>query len=83
MGEMDDYLTRKRDQLGLDRADQLVDIQAVLDSWYPGKTRAKSLNKGVLQIVTPSSVVASELRMRQVELVASLEGVQTLKLTIA
>jgi len=82
MGEMDDYLTRKRDQLGLDRADQLVDIQAVLDSWYPGKTRAKSLNKGVLQIVTPSSVMASELRMRQVELVAKLQDVSSIKIGI-
>ena len=82
MGEMDDYLTRKRDQLGLDRADQLFDIQAVLDSWYPGKTRAKSLNKGVLQIVTPSSVMASELRMRQVELVAKLQDVSSIKIGI-
>ena len=82
MADMDDYLARKRDQLGLDRADQLVEIQALLDTWYPNQTRAKSLNKGVLQIVTPSSVVASELRMRQVELVAAITGVNTLKIGI-
>ena len=82
MGDMDDYLARKRDQLGLNRVDQLVGIQAVLDSWYPGKVRAKSLNKSLLQLVTASSTVAGELRMRQVELLALLPEVEKLRVSI-
>jgi hypothetical protein len=82
MGDMDDYLARKRDQLGLDRGDQLSDIQEVLDTWYPGRVRAKSLNDGVLQIVTPSSAIAGELRLRQVELLGVLDRVESLRITI-
>jgi hypothetical protein len=40
MTDMDDYLARKRDQLGMGRADELTTIQAALDSWYPGQARA-------------------------------------------
>ena len=68
-----DYFERKRAELGLDRGNSLTQMQAVLDKWYPGQTRAKSLNHSVLQIVTPSSVIASELRMRQVELLAIVD----------
>jgi hypothetical protein len=82
MTDMDDYLARKRDQLGMGRADELTTIQAALDSWYPGQARAKSLNKGILQIVTPSSAVASELRMRQVELIIKLDQVDRIKIII-
>jgi len=68
-----DYFERKRAELGMDRGDSLTQMQAVLDRWYPGQTRAKSLNHSVLQIVTPSSVIASELRLRQVELLAIVD----------
>ena len=63
-----DYFERKRRELGLDRADDLVRIQAVLDEWYPGRARARQLHQGVLRLVTPTASVASELRMRQQEL---------------
>jgi hypothetical protein len=65
----DDYFARKRKQLGMDRADVLGAIQATLDSWYPGQVRARQLHRGVLQVVTPNASVASELRMRQLELI--------------
>ncbi len=64
----DDYFVRKRTQLGMDRGDVLGAIQGTLEAWYPGQARAKQLHMGVLRIVTPNSSVASELRMRQVEL---------------
>jgi hypothetical protein len=68
----EDYFLRKRAQLGMDRADVLEQIQAVLEEWYPGLVRAKQLHQGVLRLITPSASVAGELRMRQVELLASL-----------
>ena len=82
MGDMDTYLDRKRAELGLDRADQLSDIQRLLETWYPGQIRAKSLNKGVLQLVTPSSTIAGELRLRQVELLGQISYVEKLRVTI-
>jgi hypothetical protein len=63
-----DYFERKRRELGLDRADDLARVQSVLDEWYPGRARARRLHQGVLRVVTPTASVASELRMRQLEL---------------
>lgn len=63
-----DYFERKRRELGMGRADVLAAIQATLDLWYPQRARARQLHHGVLRIVTPSASVASELRMRQIEL---------------
>ncbi len=57
-----DYLKKRADELGLDRADKLAEIQAYLDEKYPGMCRAVSLNDGVLRIATSNSSVASELR---------------------
>ena len=68
-----EYFERKRAELGRDRGDVLSLVQAVLDSWYPGKLRARQLHQGVLRVVTPSSVVASELRMRQLELLEAVK----------
>jgi hypothetical protein len=65
-----DYFAKKRLELGLDRADDLERVQRILDSWYPGQAKAKRWHQGVLRVVTPSSSVASELRMRQIELLA-------------
>jgi len=63
-----DYFAKKRAELGMDREDQLARIQRVLDSWYLGQARAKRLHQGTLRVVTPNASVASELRMRQLEL---------------
>lgn len=63
------YFERKRGELGLDRADTLARVQRLVDSWYPGKVRARQWHRGVLRLVTSSAAVASELRMRQLELV--------------
>ncbi len=64
----EDYFAKKREQLGMDRADVLTQVQATLDEWYSGQARVKQLHQGTLRIITPNSAVASELRMRQIEL---------------
>lgn len=63
------HLAKKAKKLDLDRGHTLVRIQAILEDLYPNKTRAKSLNNGVLKVVTESSVVASELRLNQVSII--------------
>lgn len=68
MSDMSDYLQKKAAELGLDRADQLSDIQTKLNQMFPNQCRALSLNDGVLRITTPNASVASELRFRQAEL---------------
>lgn len=70
-----DYFARKRRELGMDRQDTLAQIQALVDGWYPGKVRVRQLHNGVLRIATSSAGVASELRMRQLELLAHIEAV--------
>jgi hypothetical protein len=67
----EEYFAKKREQLGLDRGDVLQVVQDWLETQYPGQVRAKSLHRGTLRIVTVSSAVASELRMRQMELLAA------------
>lgn len=68
-----DYFERKRRELGLDRADVLASVQMWLDQQYPQQARARSLHQGVLRLVTPNSSVASDLRMRQLELLAATD----------
>ncbi|HSX41107.1 MAG TPA: hypothetical protein VLF21_00510 [Candidatus Saccharimonadales bacterium] len=67
---MNDYLKKRAQQLNLGRADQLAEIQIQLDRWYPGQCRAASLNDGVLKITTPNASAASDLRMRQSEILS-------------
>lgn len=67
-----DYFARKRQELGMDRADDLARVQQALDAWYPGLARARQLHQGTLRVVTTSASVASELRMRQIELAGVL-----------
>ena len=62
------YKRRLADRLGLKRQDDLQRVQELLDGWYPGAVRVRQLNRGTLRIVTPAASVASELRMRQIEL---------------
>jgi hypothetical protein len=63
-----DYFAKKRAELGFDRVDQLAAVQAWCDTHYPGQVRVKQLHQGTLRLVTPSSTVANDLRMRQTEL---------------
>lgn len=80
-----DHFERKRSALGMEREDVLVALQALLNSWYPGQVRAKKLHQGILRLVTPSASVASELRMRQVELldaVAQLANERPIRIAI-
>lgn len=81
---MSDYIKKKSAQLGLERAGQLAKIQQYLDGLYPGQCRALSINEGVLRITTPNASVASELRMRQAEILRALSphGVKKLIFTI-
>lgn len=76
-----DYFAKKRQELGLDRADDLARVQGVLDEWYAGKTRARQWHQGTLRISTPSASVAAELRMRQVELLSAV-GLSEARLAI-
>jgi hypothetical protein len=69
-----DYLKKRADQLGLGRGEALAKIQKRLDELFAGQVRATSLNKGVLRLVTASAPVASELRIRQVELLRQFRG---------
>lgn len=62
-----DYFVQRRAELGMDRGNELVRIQKILDDWYPGMLRAKKLHQGVLSLVAFNAPVASEIRMRQVE----------------
>lgn len=66
--DMDAYFAKKRVELGMDRQDTLEQVQSVLDKWYPGQAKARKLHQGVLRLETASASVASELRMRQLEL---------------
>lgn len=68
MSDMSDYLSRKASELGLERGEQLEEIQGYLDERWPGLCRAASLNDGVLKITTANASLASELRMAQVTL---------------
>jgi hypothetical protein len=80
MDSIDDYLKKKASQLGLERGDQLGEIQAYLDEQYPGQCRAVSINDGVLKITTPNASVASELRLAQRRILSYLQrGNPTLK----
>ena len=69
MLDADDYFSTLRRKLGMEREDELVAIQKLLDTWYPSKARAKRIHEGKLYIITESSAVAGELRMRQIELI--------------
>ncbi len=72
MNDMKDYLKKRAADLDLGRGNQLTQIQAELDKLYPGQCRAVSFNQGVLKITTPNASLASELRMRQGELLLTL-----------
>lgn len=68
------YLAKKAEQLDLGRGEVLNNIQKLIDRNYPGQARAKSLHNGVLKITTSSAPLASELRLRQVELVKQAQN---------
>jgi hypothetical protein len=79
---MEEYFAKKRIELGLDREDALARIQSTVDAWYPGQVRVRQLHQGVLRLVTPNASVASELRMRQLEL-ASLHELEGVRMSIS
>ncbi len=77
-----DYFAQKRAELGMDRGEELVRIQAILDEWYPQMLRAKKLHQGVLSLVAFNAPVASEIRMRQVEFL-EMVGLEITRLQIS
>jgi hypothetical protein len=83
MNDLRDYLQKKAAELGLERGDQLAEIQVYLDELYPGQCRAASLNDGVLKITTPNASVASELRMGQTQLLVDLKHYEVLQLRLS
>lgn len=76
-----DYLKRRADQLGLDRADRLAEIQAWLDEHYAGMAKAVSLHEGVLTLKVTSSAAASELRFGAPIIKQQFMEITTVKLT--
>ena len=82
MGDLGDHLKRRAAELGLDRANQLAEIQKYLDERFGGQCRAASLNDGVLKITTQNASLASELRLRQIKLVERLQGYDIVKILI-
>jgi hypothetical protein len=78
-----DYLKKRAEELGLGRGDTLSSIQAWLDGHYPDMCRALSINNGVLRVTTAESAVASELRLRQVELVDKFGDSGVVRLAIS
>jgi hypothetical protein len=75
--DMEAYFAKKRVELGMDRQDTLAEVQAKLEEWYPGQARARKLHQGVLRLETASASVASELRMRQLELLEAAKLLDT------
>jgi hypothetical protein len=47
--------------------------QQYLDTRWPGQTRVISYNDQILRIVTRSAPLASEIRLRQLEILAHLK----------
>lgn len=76
-----DYWEKRVEQLDLSRGTALQAAQLVLDKHYPDKTKAKSLNKSVLKVITPSAVIASELRLNQIKLLAELKQAANYEIT--
>lgn len=71
--DINSYLNKKKQDLGLERHQTIKDIQAVLERLYPHQARALSLNDGVLTITTASAAVASELYLNQQSLLSQLK----------
>jgi hypothetical protein len=67
-----DYLTQRALELGLDRADILTAAQKFFDQAFPRQVRARSYLAGVMRVTTQDASVASELRLRQIELMRQL-----------
>lgn len=69
LGDANWYLDKRARELGLGRAEDLGKVQKLLDRLYAGQTRALKIKDGALTIITPSASVASDLRLRQTELI--------------
>jgi hypothetical protein len=72
VGNLGDILQQRHGQLGMDRQDALALVQEELERRYPGRARALGLQHGKLRITTPSSSVAGDLHMRQMEFLDSI-----------
>lgn len=74
MNNIGDYLSKRASELGMGRADQLAQIQAYFDGIYPGMCRAMAINEGILRVSVNSASLATELRMRHLEVHKALAG---------
>lgn len=80
--DIKNYLAKKAAELGLERADQLAEIQAHLETLHPQTYRAVTINNGVLNIKTASASAASDLRHAQVELLTKFDYIKRLSIKI-
>lgn len=83
MKSINEIMRGRVDSLDMGREDQLAAIQEILHDLYPGKIRARRLQSGVLTIETPSATVASDVRLRQEELLERLDQYSVVQFKVA
>jgi hypothetical protein len=72
--DIGDYLARRSVELGLGRGDTISSIQALLDESYPALTRVLSVQDGLVRVVTPNASLASDLRLKQLQILPQLQS---------
>jgi hypothetical protein len=83
MRSIDDIMRERVDSLDMSRGEQLANIQELLSNLYPGKVRARRLQRQVLTIETPSSAVANDLRLRREELLDKFADMEVVDIKIS
>jgi hypothetical protein len=83
MRSIDDIMRDRVDSLDMSRGEQLANIQELLSNLYPGKVRARRLQRKVLTIETPSSAVANDLRLRREELLDKFADMEVVDIKIS
>jgi hypothetical protein len=83
MRSIDDIMRDRVDSLDMSRGEQLANIQELLSNLYPGKVRARRLQRQVLTIETPSSAVANDLRLRREELLDTFADMEVVDIKIS
>jgi hypothetical protein len=75
MNDIGDYLARRSVDLGLDRGNTIAAIQVLLDESYPTLTRVLSVQDGLVRVVTPNASLASDLRLKQLQILPQLQTI--------
>lgn len=82
MRSLDEIMHNRANSLDLSREDKLISAQHILNELYPGKTRAKRLQDGILTVTTPSAAVAGDLRLQQNQVLDKLTDLDISQLKI-